>query len=447
MITATKTPDSTTELLNDSEPLSPDQFVELLKTVRSNARLRETYAEEIRQALSRGAGKDPAQAFKTAQVLYALCDFQEAFSVLEKASASTQTAYLKGKTLSRLKRYDEAIGCFEEADKKGHDSFDSTMCIVDCLRRKGDLEEAARKLKTASSGGEIRAEYHYQRGRLLDAQGLREEAMSEFDRAIQLDGNHTQALFHLAYACDLYSESDEAIELYERCLQSGWIHVSALLNLAVLYEEAGEFVWARRCVRRVLAAWPNHPRARLYMKDVDSSTTMYYDEEQEKRLDRRNQVLEIPISDFELSVRARNCLKKMNIRTLGDLLRVTEAELLAYKNFGETSLLEIKQILTQKGLRLGQLLEEHTLGGRRTGLEGQDDTLDDNGLLNTPIGDLELSIRARKALQRLNLQTIGDLARCTEAELLGCKNFGQMSLTEIKQKLKERGLALRSLDD
>ena len=173
---------------------------------------------------------------------------------------------------------------------------------------------------------------------------------------------------------------------------------------------------------------------------------MYYDEEQEKRIDRRNQVLEIPISDFELSVRSRNCLRKMNIRTLGDLLRVTETELLAYKNFGETSLLEIKHILNQKNLRLGQLLEDPGSSLRRTSLddEGSDEQ---DALQNLPITDLNLSIRARKALQKLNMDTLGDLVKCTEAELLGCKNFGQMSLTEITEKLTEKGLALRSLDN
>src|SRR6185437_4893571 len=67
---------------------------------------------------------------------------------------------------------------------------------------------------------------------------------------------------------------------------------------------------------------------------------------------------EIPITDFELSVRSRNCLKKMNIRSLGDLLKTSEAELLSYKNFGETSLNEIKALLAQKGLRLGQAAED-----------------------------------------------------------------------------------------
>ena len=76
-------------------------------------------------------------------------------------------------------------------------------------------------------------------------------------------------------------------------------------------------------------------------------------------------MLEIPVTDFELSVRSRNCLKKMNIRTLGDLTRVSEQQLLSSKNFGETSLLEIKEILGGKGLRLGQALEEGGMYDRR----------------------------------------------------------------------------------
>ena len=85
---------------------------------------------------------------------------------------------------------------------------------------------------------------------------------------------------------------------------------------------------------------------------------MVYDEEKEMKKTRKNQILETPISDFELSVRSRNCLKKMKIRTLGDLLNITEAELLSYKNFGETSLKEVKAILETKSLNLGMALED-----------------------------------------------------------------------------------------
>src|SRR5438552_18060523 len=94
------------------------------------------------------------------------------------------------------------------------------------------------------------------------------------------------------------------------------------------------------------------------MKDVESARSQYYDEDGDRRGGRSDAVLNIPISDFELSVRSRNCLKKMNIRSLGDLLRTTEQELLSFKNFGETSLNEIKSLLAAKGLRLGQAAEE-----------------------------------------------------------------------------------------
>src|SRR2546423_10967717 len=80
---------------------------------------------------------------------------------------------------------------------------------------------------------------------------------------------------------------------------------------------------------------------------------------------RFSQVLEIPVTDFELSVRSRNCLKKMNIRTLGDLTRVTEQQLLSSKNFGETSLQEIREMMQAKGLRLGQSIEDGAQGDLR----------------------------------------------------------------------------------
>ena len=67
-------------------------------------------------------------------------------------------------------------------------------------------------------------------------------------------------------------------------------------------------------------------------------------------------------------------------------------------------------------------------------------------ILMKNVNELELSVRSRKALQRLGINTVGELATRTEAELLGVKNFGQTSLLEIKQRLTEMGLGLRKLD-
>jgi DNA-directed RNA polymerase subunit alpha len=59
------------------------------------------------------------------------------------------------------------------------------------------------------------------------------------------------------------------------------------------------------------------------------------------------------VDELELSVRSYNCLKNANIRTIGDLVTKTEAEMLKTKNFGRKSLNEIKEILGGMGLSLG----------------------------------------------------------------------------------------------
>jgi DNA-directed RNA polymerase subunit alpha len=438
-----------TSILEGNQAITDEQFAQLTREVRGNSLQKQKFTAMLDTAVSKRGGalaKDPVQSLKVAEGFFALGRYSDSLDWLKHAGSGRVQSLLAGKALRALKRYDEAIAAIEQAQQKGTDNFEVTMLITDCLRRAGKPDQAKEKLETVKRMGDIRAEYHYQLGRLYDVDGKHEKAMEEYNRAITLDHNHIEALFSLAYACDLYGDEQQAVEYYEKCLQTGVVHVSTLLNLTVLYEEAGDYDKAMQCVKQVLACHPNHLRAQMYLKDITSSMTMYYDEDQERRTDLRNQVLQVPISDFELSVRSRNCLKKMNIRTLGDLLRVTEAELLAYKNFGETSLQEIKSILQAKGLRLGQLLENRSVETRGD-QEEPVDADEDAEMLATPIGELALSVRARKGLQRLNINTLGDVVRRTEAELLGCKNFGLMSLNEIKQCLQDKGLALRTLEE
>ena len=64
------------------------------------------------------------------------------------------------------------------------------------------------------------------------------------------------------------------------------------------------------------------------------------------------------VDELELSVRSYNCLKNANIRTIGELVTKSEAEMLKTKNFGRKSLNEIKEILTSMGLGLGMKMDE-----------------------------------------------------------------------------------------
>ncbi|MBL1217393.1 MAG: hypothetical protein D8M59_07840 [Planctomycetes bacterium] len=287
---------------------------------------------------------------------------------------------------------------------------------------------------------------HMVAGENAERVGDRIGAVNEYRKALQFNTENVDAAFRLAYCLDLVGESDEAISLYEHCIDvgSGPAHINALVNLAICYDDQGSYRRAEKCLRQVLDTEPNHPRAKLFMKDIESSFDMEIDEDAEKNLTARSALLETPVTDFELSVRARNCLKKMSINTLGDLLRITEAELLGSKNFGETSLQEVKDMLATKGLRLGQGLEEQHDVVRRSVYEKLKGTPQEY-MLSKPVSELQLSVRARKALQVLNISTIGDLCARTEAELLGVKNFGSTSLDEVTKKLGDLGLELRQL--
>jgi DNA-directed RNA polymerase subunit alpha len=79
---------------------------------------------------------------------------------------------------------------------------------------------------------------------------------------------------------------------------------------------------------------------------------------------RLQQLFKTPIDELELSVRSVNSLKNSDIRTLGDLVRQTESQMLQVKNFGKKSLQEIADLLEREGLNFGMRYEESTEGVR-----------------------------------------------------------------------------------
>ncbi|MEC8770849.1 MAG: DNA-directed RNA polymerase subunit alpha C-terminal domain-containing protein [Planctomycetota bacterium] len=292
-------------------------------------------------------------------------------------------------------------------------------------------------------GDVAKAQELHQRGMASEAEGDRIAAIAAYREAVA-ESPLTESRFRLAWLLDLMGEEEEAISLYQSLAADDQPHINSLINLAILLEDRGEYDEAMRTLRPVLESNPNHPRARMFQRDCEASESMLFDEDTERDQGRFNTMLDTPVTDFELSVRARNCLKKMNIRTLGDLLKVSEAELLSYRNFGETSLVEIKNMLASKGLRLGQGVDGQLRRNTNDSFEELKGLAPDH-VLNKPISSLDLSVRARKALQLLGIGTVGDLAMRTEAELMGVKNFGSTSLDEIKERLDLHNLTLRTL--
>ena len=412
-----------------------DELKELARCVNSSESNMIEFSESIkanrRNSLAAGIG------------LTILGRWEESAENLKNARDCREKFIYLGYAQSRMGQIDKAVKSFDRAEKKQADSLMVALEKADAYRRCGQFDKAAEVLGGCANFENVSAEYHFQTGRLCDSQGDYGKAMENYLKTIELDAEHVRALFHLAYASDLRGDNAAAMDFYKQTLEIAPVYINALLNLAVIYEDETQYKKALSCVNVVLENHPNHKKAILFKKDIESSQVMIYDEDREKRMDKQHQILEIPISDFELSVRSRNCLNKMNIYTIGDLLRISEAELLSYKNFGETSLTEIKKILDSKGLDLGMDMEDSASILDEEG-EEFDETKEE--LLTKSVEDMNLSVRARRALGRLSLRTIGEVVSKTEAELLGCKNFGVTSLNEINERLSGYGLSLRTLE-
>lgn len=75
----------------------------------------------------------------------------------------------------------------------------------------------------------------------------------------------------------------------------------------------------------------------------------------------RYEKLRLPISELELSVRSSNCLREANIRSIADLVKKSESELLGLRNFGKKSLTEVKELIVAMGLNLGMQIDDKKL--------------------------------------------------------------------------------------
>jgi len=98
--------------------------------------------------------------------------------------------------------------------------------------------------------------------------------------------------------------------------------------------------------------------------------------------------------------------------------------------------------LAARGLHMGQSLEEGSQSDVRY-RPHQPLSPEEQAVLNKPVGDLNLSVRARKCMNRLGIATLGELVQRSADELLESKNFGQTSLSEVREKLAQLGLTLR----
>jgi DNA-directed RNA polymerase subunit alpha len=429
------------EIVLSNSTFGPQEIRRITVAISEDYAKHAVLRESVAELQSHGE-QTPASAVRLGVCMYLLGRFRDAIRILSQSDGGAVARFYQGRAHFEVAEYANAVSCYEAAKVAGYDPDLCALATAEALRYDRQHDQAINALDQLFGPIEQTAEYLYQRGATVAAIGGHpEEVVRLYERAVATDNRHPGALFGLALENDRRGNDQLALDLYRRAACCFPTHVGALINLGILLEDMLQYDRAQACYQRVLDCFPVHDRARLYYKDATASCDMFYDEEARKRSDRLTQLLNVPVTDFELSVRARNCLQKMGIRTLGDLTRTSEAELLNSKNFGDTSLGEIREMLASKGLELGQFASERPEPAPVFDVAAL--TPDEQVHVNRPISDLNLSVRARKAMVRLGLNTIGEMIRKTGDELLECKNFGVTSLNEVRSKLSELGLKLR----
>jgi DNA-directed RNA polymerase subunit alpha len=224
-----------------------------------------------------------------------------------KQSEGPLAAFFLGRAYALHGQYDEALKAFEKAEKSGYAAQQVQLQRAGVLRQQGSLGEAKAILAKLKDMAAHNAEFHFQEGGVAEAEGDIARAARGYERAVELDPSHAGALFRLGFLNDLSGNDHDAMSYYERCLKHPPVGKGVLYNLGVLYEDNGQFDKAAECYRRLQKADPTDERARLFTRDAEASQTMYYSPEDEQISVQFRQVMEVPITDFELSVRSRNC--------------------------------------------------------------------------------------------------------------------------------------------
>ncbi|MFM7137086.1 MAG: DNA-directed RNA polymerase subunit alpha C-terminal domain-containing protein, partial [Planctomycetota bacterium] len=344
------------ELVTGTGPFGPTEVRAVVEALSSDPAAHHDLRTAVQELEGHGE-RSPAASVRLGVCQQLLGRCREAAETLKTADGGALALFHHGLAAAEEGLHDKACELFDAAKKAGYETTACVAAAARTLRRAGRVDDAQSRLSAvpeaaAAASAEVQAE---RAAALADKGDQPEAVIALLEKALALDPGNPTALFHMALLHDRHGNDDDAIACYERAVHRYPANVGSLINLGLLYEDRDEFAKAQRCYKRVLEVFPDHARARMFLKDSSAGSDLKQDEQLLRNRDRLDQILALPVTDFELSVRSRNCLQKMGIQTLGDLARTTEEEILASKNFGETSLVEIKEMLASKGLSLGQL--------------------------------------------------------------------------------------------
>ncbi len=442
MTTSADTLDLT--VLTEKESVSPEEFVQLRKDAHCSIEAH-THVKEVLgdfEKASEGLSSDRKRKARNGIGLWVIGKIEESIEMLEEAKEKNESPYILGVAYMETGRFAKAIEQFEAVLEEDSRSALAKMGILEAKIKSDCLEEAEKMSNKMVKSFSDSADFLYLRGVLFEIQGYGSKATEEYEAAMAKEPGHPGATFRMASFLDRTGEDAEAMALYEQLRKLRPTHINTALNLGTLYEDKGDNEKALECYQAILDFFPTHPRARLYFKDARASVSMFYDEDAARREAKMKQVLMQPVAEISCSPRVRAAMVKLGIYTIGDLAGKVEEDFLSVPNFGRTSLREIKEILTSRGLNMitgeGSPLGE--FGVITPSGDGAEDAGESGG---KRLSEIEWSGRIQKLFENLNISTVGELLAMTEADLLKQKNLGMTSIKELRTKLGTIGVSMR----
>lgn len=427
-----------------AEELGTDKMVELRRLTHCSIEKRsqlEQLMSEFDSVAKKFSSENKAEVRRgTGQ--WILGRIEEAIQTLAPARQSKERAYVLGQSYLEVGRTGEALTHLKEAVESDSEDGHAKLAYLETRIKAGLHEEAEKQIDQMAKKFAASAEYHYLRGLASDMQGYYADALEAYEKALELEPGHARALFRIAHSLDLHGDDAAAIERYEQLRNLRPCHVNTMINLGTIYEDRGEYDKATECYKAILEYFPNHPRAKLYYKDSVASSSMFYDEDAARREQKVQQILSQPVAEISCSPRVRAALQRLGVNTLGDLAQKSEEDLLGLPNFGRTSLREVKEILATRGLSMRAGDGAAVEGGEAAPTAAPAGAPSEESLRKN-LSEFEWSGRIRKVFERLNVVSVGDLLKMTEADLLKNKNLGMTSIKEIRKKLGQLGVAMR----
>lgn len=415
----------------ETEDAELGHFSQLRKEVHTYIELRRELERILDNfsTISRKLSSESKAETRRGAALWLLGKVEDAIKVLEACRVTKERSFFLGISYLDIGKISLAHDLLKEAYLSDSSDFQILSHYCEAKIKLRNFEEAKGLLERMGKKYQGEPDFHYLEGLFEDMQNNVDKACVAYEQALELDNAHSKSLFRLAYNLDIAGEDKKAMEHYKQLREIRPINVNTMINLGVFYEDNNEYEKAVDCYNAILDYYPDHLRARLYLTDAQASLDMYYDEELARRRDRLEGAMKLPISDLDFPNRVKASLSRVGATTLGELVKKTEQELLELPSMGPAALKEINEVLRLKGLSLATRKEDENAVAEDA--------------FTKPITDFEWQSRVKDIFDKMKIQTIGDLLKYTEKDLLKNRNLGLTSIKATREVLASMNLALK----